>query len=1198
MNIKLKVVTLATSVALSGVVAVVPFAAVADHATAHTIEQLSAQIAALQAQLVALGSGSSSASVPAAGKCSFTRSLTVGARGDDVTCLQNYLKGTGHFTYAGGATGYFGGVTRTAVAAWQSANGVAPAAGYFGTLSRGKYDSMVAAAPAAPAAPGAAPAVVVAVGSGLTVTSPADQPAATLAPESAARVPFVRAVFTASADGDVTVKSVTVERTGLADDASFDGILLIDEDGAQIGNSKTLTSDHKVALDGGFVVKAGTSKLITIAANMVADNSGRAGQIANLSIAAVNAGTSVVNASLPIKGNGMTINSTLDIGTVTMSIGSLDPGAANSKNVGTKGYYLASVKASIGSAEDVTFESLRFNQAGSAATGDLENVLVVAGSKDYPATVSADGKYYVAKFPAGLKVLKGANLEFSIKADLVNGSARTVDMDILRKSDIVVKGNTFGYYALSTGGTSGAATVGNFSTNQEPFFNAYAATINKGSVQVSSSNKVSAANIPIDVSDTILGGFLIDVKGEPAQISSFRLTYAFSGTGTGTDVVGVKLTDVAGAILAGPKDGVAAGITFTDTWTLPAGENHVYVKGKLDTTFLNNATVQVAIDPDDSITVKGTVTGLAITSSPTSAVTSNTQTVKAGAVSMSTGLTPFGQNVVRGINGYLFSTFTFDAGSSGEDARVTAVKIRQTANADASRNDVNTCKLYDGATALNTGSDAVDPSDDGTDVTNDLTFTLTNNLIIPKGTIKNVDLKCNISSSADADSTHRFGLNDLTGTAVVGASTGQAITESVTTGLGSLMTFKAAGSFTVSKDSSSPQAGYALANKTDVPMTVLRYTAVDEAIDITEITLTFASGTASTSDFLKATVWDGATKIGAASWAGTATNATSTFTAPFVVPKDGDRLLTIKADIGSVSSIASTTAGRLLAINYNGISSSTGTGVSSGQKLGSSTGGDINGSSMQIMKTLPTLAKIAVPSTVLPQTDAIMYRFKVTADAAGPVALYKLTFKVSSSSISATTSNFRVFAYTDSSFSVKAYDNNPTHLSNVDCVSLSNMDSDTDTCATAAIAITGSTASTTDVVWFFGPVDNTASTTEAVTVPAGLTYYFELRGDITNPGSGTGNSIQVSLLGDDARPVRITGSNAAPTGNSAFHDSARGFLGTAAGVAAQSANNDFVWSPMSTSTVLTRATSTTDWTNGFLVPGLPSTNMDANTFSN
>jgi peptidoglycan hydrolase-like protein with peptidoglycan-binding domain len=73
--------------------------------------------------------------------CNFTRNLFLGVRGDDVSCLQNYLRSTGHFTAQ--PTGYYGPLTKAAVAAWQSANGVSPAAGYFGPLSRAKYSQLV-----------------------------------------------------------------------------------------------------------------------------------------------------------------------------------------------------------------------------------------------------------------------------------------------------------------------------------------------------------------------------------------------------------------------------------------------------------------------------------------------------------------------------------------------------------------------------------------------------------------------------------------------------------------------------------------------------------------------------------------------------------------------------------------------------------------------------------------------------------------------------------------------------------------------------------------------------------------------------------------------------------------------------------------------------------------------------------------------
>lgn len=118
----------------------------ATPAKAATAEELQAQIDALMAQIAALQGSTPAATTPAAG-CTFTRALTVGSQGADVKCLQDYLTPK-YFTNAGGSTGYFGPVTAAAVAAWQTANGVTPAAGYFGPVSQAKYAALMAAAPA------------------------------------------------------------------------------------------------------------------------------------------------------------------------------------------------------------------------------------------------------------------------------------------------------------------------------------------------------------------------------------------------------------------------------------------------------------------------------------------------------------------------------------------------------------------------------------------------------------------------------------------------------------------------------------------------------------------------------------------------------------------------------------------------------------------------------------------------------------------------------------------------------------------------------------------------------------------------------------------------------------------------------------------------------------------------------------------
>jgi surface protein len=103
-------------------------------------EELLARIAELQQLIVQLQSQVEETMTPgtatAPASCTFTRDLTNGSSGEDVTCLQTYLMSTGDYTYADGATGYFGQVTKAAVQSWQSKNGVFPAAGYFGSLSR------------------------------------------------------------------------------------------------------------------------------------------------------------------------------------------------------------------------------------------------------------------------------------------------------------------------------------------------------------------------------------------------------------------------------------------------------------------------------------------------------------------------------------------------------------------------------------------------------------------------------------------------------------------------------------------------------------------------------------------------------------------------------------------------------------------------------------------------------------------------------------------------------------------------------------------------------------------------------------------------------------------------------------------------------------------------------------------------------
>ena len=117
---------------------------------------LQAQINALLAQIAALQSQLASGSSSSAPSYNYTRNLTVGSRGADVTALQNFLIGKGFLKIAS-ATDYFGSLTKAALAAYQASVGISPAVGYFGSITRAKVAS-VGAAPAPSPAPEPTPA--------------------------------------------------------------------------------------------------------------------------------------------------------------------------------------------------------------------------------------------------------------------------------------------------------------------------------------------------------------------------------------------------------------------------------------------------------------------------------------------------------------------------------------------------------------------------------------------------------------------------------------------------------------------------------------------------------------------------------------------------------------------------------------------------------------------------------------------------------------------------------------------------------------------------------------------------------------------------------------------------------------------------------------------------------------------------------
>ncbi len=121
-----------------------------------SVQSLKKQIADLQTMLLVLIQKaktmglqvpSSANTLTSGGVYNFTKNLTVGSVGDDVRSLQNFLiqqnKGpAGQSLSDNGSSGYFGNMTKAALAEYQESMGITPSVGYFGPKTRNQINSL------------------------------------------------------------------------------------------------------------------------------------------------------------------------------------------------------------------------------------------------------------------------------------------------------------------------------------------------------------------------------------------------------------------------------------------------------------------------------------------------------------------------------------------------------------------------------------------------------------------------------------------------------------------------------------------------------------------------------------------------------------------------------------------------------------------------------------------------------------------------------------------------------------------------------------------------------------------------------------------------------------------------------------------------------------------------------------------------
>lgn len=1157
--------------------------AFAVSAKADTVSDLQAQIAALTAQIAALSGGKTMTTTSSSACFTFTRNQKLGDNGGEVMQIQKFLNSSPDTQIAtmgagspGNETSHFGPATKAAVIKFQEKYaadiltpvGLTKGTGTWGAGSRAKANSLCTTSTGTT---GGTPGTTTTTptGTGITVAA-ATQPTNSLAPAGASRVPFTTFTLTNNSGAAVTINGVTVQRTGLAQDAAFSGVVLIDQNGMQMGVSRTFDSNHQATLGDTFALQAGQSVTYTVAGNMSTVNAASySGQVGAISVIGVNTSVPVAG-SLPITGAQQTFNSTLTMGSVTTNISTFDPQGAQTKHIGDTAVRFTGARFTAGSAEDVKFYSIRFRINGSVGATDLSNVVTVVNGTSYPATISADGRYFTSTFPGGILITKGNAVDAYLQADITgsNASGRTAEFDIDRTYDAYFVGQTYGYGiqpALGSGSVQ-SGTHGTTITNSQPWFQGSTVTIQGGTATtIQNSTSVTAQNIATNVSNQALGGFDANFSGEPVTVQGLTVNLSTTGLNGVSDLIRtVSIVDQNGSVIAGPVDATGATstqtLTFSNSVTFPTGLHTYILKGTLPSDYPNGATVQASTNPSGSVGagqpaawtgVQGQITGNSLTLG-VSTFTMNTMTVRGASLVVSASPSPVAQNVVAGGQQMLFTTVQLDASQSGEDVRLANIPVTITMTSNDAQY-LSTCQVYNGTTALNTGSNVVNTfsvSGSGP-YTATPTFTFDTPFTVTKGTVANLGVECNLSSSAPQGASHTFQFGVSGSISAIGATSGNNISASVTAGNSGVMTVAGAGSLAVNVDSSSPSYSVSSGGTTGVVAGVFHLRATNEGVNLTKLGLTIANSSAATtspalsnngaSDLTKVYLYNSSNQlIGTAYFTGNSTVATSTLTTPLNLPVGQDVLVTAKVDLAAIGYNQIGDEGALVKVdplNYEGTGASSGTTV-----RGAATAGVAG---IRMFHTFPTVAL----SSTLPTngvSDGRLIRFAVTADSHNPLGIGQFMFTIASSSITSI-SNVNLYAYTDAGYS--------TPISGVGTGGQVN--------AAAITPVVGASNSTVTVI-------PNASTNSYIQVPAGQTYYFQLSGTVA--ANGTTYNVATTLLGDSS------------------------FYGMSSLAAATSTTNGggsahFVWSPNATTT---SSIVTSDWTNGAGLVGLPSSGVVQN----
>jgi len=866
--------------------------------------------------------------------------------------------------------------------------------------------------------------------------------------------------FDLTADGATTVNELTLARGGVGSYSNFEYVYVYDGSN-RLTNGKSISSDTDTVTFSnlGVDLAAGETKTLTIKVDMDTSGSG-AGNINYFELTSVGISDGSVS-GLPVTGPTVNIASS-SAASLTVATG----GTPTNPTIGTIQAVLAKLRIHTVANEKVKFYQVTLTNSGSVDLPNIENWKLYKDN-DVLATgeVSGDHINFVLDTPYLME--KGASRYFDVKGDVTasNKTSETVKLYLEETTDLLCVGQSYGY---------GATITNSFSSSS----GSTSLTLQGGDLTVAF-NGPSTATIAKGAEDVDLFEFSLTAKQNVTVRNLYANIYHstdITAAYAGNYITDIKVVDTdTGSTVLGPVDlssytdstGAYASYTYTEDFDLNAGVTRNFkVTADISSSlaagvyyFKLGSVANSNVFGDTDVKSRD-VSGEYIVSPniiPSTEIQGRNMTVGSAALTIALASTPVSDTYVKGAQEVESVGFLLAAGS-GSDIKVNSFKV--TASVDANADTVfvaaketessnivyayelfSSVSLWDGTTQLGT-SETFNSSGvatfDG--------FTLD----IPSGTTKKLVVKGNIASTAPDQGTSdviKVDVADISGDISAEDDSGNTVTVTDTSAADTnypnggsataatvATTINASGKLYIYPASDKPVSAIVIAGAEDVALSKFKFTAVDEAMNVKELTFTNASSSAE-GDYDDAISnvnvsypdINGDTKTASGSLSSGKVTVTLPSSAYFYVPKDADAYLTVYADM---SAIDQTTSGDAPGLNLTRKATDgdfEAIGVSSGTTLedtssslyidGSAADDSCAGNAMYIRKAKPTITNpTTAPATFNNATQQTLYRFRVSADSAGgAVDLYKLIFNVTTAG-ALTLSSYDLYNVTEATY--------------------------------------------------------------------------------------------------------------------------------------------------------------------------------------